>query len=117
MGIEVSDPELTFLGNAQILQSVADIRFNRLPEKSGVGAAQVLWIAKPELLVDTGLAKLSKQRRYFAQIVDIGQLTDQIGGTHKTRIVGGAVVLLVLGNGKAGVVYIRLNLHCFDRVT
>ena len=78
MGIKVGDPELTFLGNAQIIQSVSDIRFNRLPEKPGIGAAQVFWIAKPELLIDPGLPEFGKQRRYFAQIVDIGQLADQI---------------------------------------
>ena len=61
MGIKVRDPELTFLGNAQIIQSVFDVRFDLAPEKPGIGAVQVLWIAKPELLVDAGLAKLSKQ--------------------------------------------------------
>ena len=72
MGIKVGDPELTFLGNAQVIQSVSDIRFNRLPEKPGIGAAQLLCVAKPELLIDARLAKLGKQRRCFAQIVDIG---------------------------------------------
>ena len=66
MGIKVGDPELTFLGNAQIIQSVSDIRFNRLPEKTGIGAAQVLWIAKPELLMDAGLAKLANGQVSFS---------------------------------------------------
>ena len=61
MGIKVGDPQLTFLGNAQIIQRVSDVRFDLAPEKSGIGVAQVLWIAKPELLMDAGLAKLSKQ--------------------------------------------------------
>src|SRR5262249_24746591 len=106
--------ELTFLGNAQIIQSVSDVRFDLAPEKSGIGAAQVLWIAKPELLIDAGLAKLSKQRRCFAQIVHVGQLADQIGGAQKPGIVGSTAMLFVLRNGKSGVLYIRLNLHRID---
>jgi hypothetical protein len=51
MGIKVGDPELTFLGNAQIIQSVSDIGVYRLPEKSGIGAAQVLRIAIPDATV------------------------------------------------------------------
>src|SRR6266446_9780369 len=114
MGIKVGDPELTVLGNAQIIQSVSDIRFNRLPEKTGIGAAQVLWIAKRELLIEPGLLKLGEQRRYFAQIVDIGQLADQIGGTQKAGIVTSTAMLFVLRNGESGVLYIRLNLHRSD---
>src|SRR5215813_1131208 len=114
MGIKVGDPELTFLGNAQIIQSVSDVRFDLAPEKAGIGAAQVLRIAIPELLIDPRLAKLSKQRRYFAQIVDIGQLADQIGGTQKPGIVTSTAMLFVLRNGKSGVLYIRLNLHRID---
>jgi len=114
VGIKVGDPELTFLGNAQIIQSVSDVRFNRLPEKPGIGAAQVLWIAKPELLIDPGLPELGKQRRYFAQIVDIGQLPDQIRGTQKAWIVASTAMLFVLRNGKSGVLYIPLNLQGID---
>src|SRR5262249_6590384 len=96
------------------IQSVSDIRLNRVPEEIGVGATQVLRIAKPELLVDSRLPKFGKQRWYFAQIIDIGQLTDQIGGTHKPRIVGGTVVLLILRNGKAGMFYVRFDFHRVD---
>src|SRR5215831_15209044 len=74
-------------------------------------AAQIIWTAKPELLIDPGLAKLGKQCRGFAQIVDIGQLADQIGGTQKAGIVRGTAMLFVLRNGKSGVLYIRLNHH------
>src|SRR5215472_5137084 len=110
MGIKVGDPELTFLGNLQIIQRVSDIGVHRLPEKSGIGAAHVLRTAVPELLIDPRLAKLSKQRRYFVQIVDISQLADQIGGAQKAGIVGSTSMLFVLPNRKTGVLYIRLNL-------
>src|SRR5262249_44520800 len=90
--------------------SCATIRSSWVWSQASPGA-QIPWIAKPELLIDPGLAKLGKQRRYFAQIVDIGHLGDQIGGTHKARIVAGAAMLFVLREGKSGVC---LNLHRID---
>jgi hypothetical protein len=82
--------------------------------RTGIGAAQILCISIPKLLIDSGLAKLGKQRRRFAYIVDIGQLANQIGGTQKAGIVAGAAMLFVLRNGKSGVLYIRLNLQGID---
>src|SRR5262245_30246320 len=99
-----------------MIQSVSDIRFNLVPEKSGIGAAQVLWVAKPELVIDARLAKLSKQSRCLAQIIDVGQLADQIGGAQKAGIVGSTAMLFVLRNGETSVLYIRFNLQRIDVV-
>src|SRR5262245_42794833 len=56
--------------------SCATIRSSWAWSQASPGA-HILWITKSELLIDPGLAKLGKQRRYFAQIVDIGHLADQ----------------------------------------
>src|SRR5262249_15781018 len=81
--------------------SCATIRSSWAWSQASPGA-QILWIAKPELLIDPGLAKLGKQHRYFAQIVGIGHSADQIGGTHKARIVAGAAMLFVLPGREIG---------------
>jgi hypothetical protein len=47
MSIKVGDPELTFLGNAQIIQSVFDVRFDLAPEKPGIGRCRSSGLRNP----------------------------------------------------------------------
>src|ERR1700674_4602790 len=60
VGVEIGNPQLPFLGNAQIAQRVADIGLDCIPEESRIGGAQVLGSSKSELLARAGLAQLGK---------------------------------------------------------
>ena len=69
---------------------------------------------KPELLARAGFAKFGKQRRRLAQIVDVGQLADQIRGTKEARIIFRAGVMLDLRYRKTRVLDVCLDFSRID---
>ena len=81
MRIEVRDPLLAFLRDSQIPKCVADIGADGLPEESRIRCAQIIGSLIAELIARAGFPKFGKQGRRLAQIVNVGQLADQIRGT------------------------------------
>src|SRR5271166_3840347 len=85
--IEVSYPLLALLRDLQIAECIADKGTDRLPEESGVRCSQIIRSLISELLARAGFLKFCKQRRRLAQIINVGQLADQVRGTKQAWII------------------------------
>ena len=79
--IEVGDPLPALARDPQIPECVANIGADGLPEESRIRCAQIIGSLIAELIARAGLPKFGKQGRRLAQIVNVGQLADQIRGT------------------------------------
>src|SRR4029079_9556044 len=66
------------LGNSKITQRIFDVWTYDLPEELRIIGPQVSGAVVFELFDRPGFTKLCKQRRRLAQIVDVGELADQV---------------------------------------
>ena len=73
-----------------------------LPEKGRIVVTQVARTREAECGVYPRFFKLIKERWKFAQMVGIGQLANEIGRPHQTRIIRRALMIGVIGYWKAG---------------
>ena len=94
--IQIGDPLLAFLGHLQIAERIADIGPDHLPEEAGVRCPQIVRGRVSALLGLAGFPEFGKQRRRLAQVADVGQLADQVGGAKQAWIIRRAGMLLVL---------------------
>jgi len=76
--IKVGDPLFSLLGNSKITQRIFDVWTYDLPEELRIIGPQVSGAVVFELFDRPGFTKLCKQRRRLAQIVDVGELADQV---------------------------------------
>ena len=109
IGVEIGNPLLALLGDAKIAQSISDIRPDSLPEEIWIICSQIRDAVVFQFIDHSSLAKLIKQRGLFSQIVDVGELPDQIRSTYQARKIVSGLVLLVLGHRKTGVFYVGFD--------
>ena len=86
VGIEVGDPLLALDGALQVLERIADVGLDRLPEEARVALGEIGRRLVAETLGDPGLGELVVEGVELARIERIGELADQVGRAQQPRL-------------------------------
>src|SRR5262245_37132268 len=79
--IKVRDPLFSLLGNSKVAQRIFDVGTYHLPEKLRIIGPQISGTVIFKPFAHAGFAELRKQCGSLAQIIDVGELADQIRRT------------------------------------
>src|SRR5262245_16994964 len=79
--IKVRDPLFSLLGNSKVAQRIFNVGTYHLPEKLRIIGPQISGTVVFKPFARAGFAEFCKQRGRLAQIIDVGELADQIRRT------------------------------------
>src|SRR5262245_18248591 len=87
VSVKIGDPLLAFLRDPQVPKCMANTGTYVDPKEGRVRSAQIVRTSISEFLANAGFAEFREQRRRLPQVVDVSQLSDQVGRSKQAGIV------------------------------